>query len=110
VVVQSTFVAALLRDVPPDVFRPRPKVMSSILRLQRREGEALGDTAARREFLLFVRHLFRQRRKTLRTTLAAAAAAIGGSVPSLADDVLQQRAETVAPPVLAAWWQACRRR
>lgn len=108
VAVQSTFEAALLRDVPPDVFRPRPKVLSAILRLRRRAEGLAADTAERRQFLLFVRHLFRQRRKTLRTTLAAAVAAIGGSMPPLADAELQRRAETVAPPVLVDWWRRAR--
>jgi 16S rRNA (adenine1518-N6/adenine1519-N6)-dimethyltransferase len=108
VAVQSTFAAALLRDVPPDVFRPRPKVVSAILRLQRRADALSGSTDERRQFLLFVRHLFRQRRKALRTTLAAAATAIGGSLPPVDERVLQQRAEAIAPAVIAGWWRACR--
>jgi 16S rRNA (adenine1518-N6/adenine1519-N6)-dimethyltransferase len=107
--VQSTFRAALLRDVPPDVFRPRPKVTSAILRLVRREEgplAAVADEAERRQFLAFVRHLFRQRRKTLRTTLAAAAAAVGGRLPDLGDQVLQLRAETATADAIAGWWRA----
>ncbi|MBL8730681.1 MAG: ribosomal RNA small subunit methyltransferase A [Planctomycetes bacterium] len=108
VAVQSTFEAALLRDVPPDVFRPRPKVTSSILRLQRRDDALTGSSEQRRQFLQFVRHLFRQRRKALRTTLRAAAAAIGGSPPVVEASLLGQRAETIAPRVIADWWRACR--
>lgn len=105
VAVQSTFDAALLRDVPPDVFRPRPKVTSAILRLQRHAATLPESSAERRQFLTFVRHLFRQRRKVLRTTLAAAVDAIEGCLPDLPEAVMQQRAETVAPADLVAWWR-----
>jgi 16S rRNA (adenine1518-N6/adenine1519-N6)-dimethyltransferase len=106
--VQSTFRAELLRDVPPDVFRPRPKVVSAVLRLERHDDAIGGSAAERREFLTFVRHLFRQRRKALRTTLPAAAAAIGRQPPAVADSMLQQRAETIPPAVLVEWWRRAR--
>lgn len=107
--VQALFTAKVLRDVPPQVFRPRPKVMSSILRLERR-GDSLPELAtgpARRAFGVFVRQLFQQRRKVLRTTLASAAAAIGRRSPPRSAAELAQRAEQLAPDTIAAWWRDC---
>ena len=110
--VQAVFTAKLLRDVPPQVFRPRPKVMSSLLELQRRsDGPLVGlDGPARRRFCVFVRQLFQQRRKVLRTTLVAAADAIGGLPPELPAAVLEQRAEQVAPDELVRWFLGVRPR
>ena len=108
-VVQAAFHGKLLRLVPPQVFRPRPKVMSALLGLTARCPGPLHDRsgAERREFAAFVRQLFQQRRKVLRTTLPAAAAAIGRRPPLLDDAVLAGRAELVAPDTLVAWWQGC---
>jgi 16S rRNA (adenine1518-N6/adenine1519-N6)-dimethyltransferase len=108
--VQAAFHARLLRDVPPQVFRPRPKVMSSVLQLERREDSALvaEPAAVRRTFAAFVRQLFQQRRKVLRTTLPAAALAIGCAPPELSPAELAGRAEQVAPDTLVAWWRGCR--
>lgn len=109
VVVQASFDAALLRDVPPQVFRPRPRVTSSVLRLDRRADAApeLGPAVARRELATFVRALFRQRRKVMRTTLPRAAAAIGRAPPELSPEVLGSRAETHAPDAVVGWWKKC---
>jgi 16S rRNA (adenine1518-N6/adenine1519-N6)-dimethyltransferase len=110
VAVQAVFSARSLRDVPPQVFRPRPKVTSSIVQLDRRDDalpEFAGE-APRREFLSFVRHLFRHRRKVLRTTLSAAAAAIGQEPPALPEESLKSRAEEAAPDTVAGWWRAAR--
>ena len=108
--VQALFAAKLLRDVPPQVFRPRPKVMSSILRLERRADAApeLHSGAARRSFGMFVRQLFQQRRKVLRTTLPAAAAVIGRHAAARTEAELQGRAEQLAPDTIVSWWRDCR--
>lgn len=107
--VQALFTAKVLRDVPPQVFRPRPKVMSSILRLERRPDSLpeLATGAARRAFGVFVRQLFQQRRKVLRTTLPSAAAAIGRLPPPRVVTELAMRAEQLAPDTIAAWWRDC---
>jgi 16S rRNA (adenine1518-N6/adenine1519-N6)-dimethyltransferase len=107
--VQALFRARLLRDVPPQVFRPRPKVVSAILQLDRRDDALpeLGPAPARRQFGVFVRQLFQQRRKVLRTTLQAAAAAIGRQPPVRTAAELQARAEQLAPDTIAAWWRDC---
>ena len=108
--VQALFAAKLLRDVPPQVFRPRPKVMSSILRLERRVDAApeLHSGAARRSFGMFVRQLFQQRRKVLRTTLPAAAAVIGRHAAARTEAEVQGRAEQLAPDTIVSWWRDCR--
>lgn len=110
VVVQALFHAKLLRDVSPQVFRPRPKVVSSVLQLVRRLDvpAELEAAAARREFALFVRHLFRQRRKVLRTTLAAAATAIGKAPPALTAAELGGRAEQFPVATILGFWSGCR--
>ena len=108
--VQGAFVARSLRDVPPQVFRPRPKVMSSVLLLERRPvgGITAATGEQRRQFAVFLRQLFQQRRKVLRTTLPAAAAAIGMQPPVLPATALAGRAEELDPDTLVQWWQGCR--
>jgi 16S rRNA (adenine1518-N6/adenine1519-N6)-dimethyltransferase len=64
--------AAKLFDVPPGVFRPVPKVWSSVVRLRAREQTAdVGDEAY---FLELLSALFAQRRKTIHNNLRAARA------------------------------------
>jgi 16S rRNA (adenine1518-N6/adenine1519-N6)-dimethyltransferase len=57
-----------LFDVPPDAFSPRPKVMSSIVRLvpHERPPVEIGDMA---QFERLLAQAFSQRRKTLRNSL-----------------------------------------
>ena len=108
---QSLFDVRSLRDVSPSVFRPRPKVWSSIIRLERRAdaSDALQPADARRRFARFVRRLFGQRRKTLRTTAAAAAEELGLTPQPLPEDLAPRRAEELAPDQLVGLWQACER-
>ncbi|MCA8949199.1 MAG: ribosomal RNA small subunit methyltransferase A [Planctomycetes bacterium] len=110
VVAQASFRAAVLREVAPQVFRPRPKVTSAVLRLERRPDPApeLATAAARREFAAFVRALFQQRRKTLRTTLARAAAAIDRPPPALPPAFAGSRAEAHGADELVALWRVAR--
>ena len=109
--VQSLFDVRSLRDVSPSVFRPRPKVWSSIIQLERRAdvADALQPADARRRFARFVRRLFGQRRKTLRTTVAAAAEELGLAPPPLPVDLAPRRAEELAPEQLLGLWQSCER-
>lgn len=67
--VQFYTLPELLFDVPPTCFEPRPKVTSSVIRLNRRETPA----AAVDEALFFktVRAAFNMRRKTLLNALSA---------------------------------------
>jgi len=93
-----------LRTVGAEVFRPRPKVQSALLRLERRADAPVLPAAARRQFSAFARTLFGKRRKVLRTTLAEAAAAIGGQLPALGEALLARRAETLTPRELLDLW------
>lgn len=55
-------------DVPPDCFQPRPKVTSSVIRLQRKGPPA--ELLDERLFFSLVRAAFVQRRKTLVNAIA----------------------------------------
>jgi 16S rRNA (adenine1518-N6/adenine1519-N6)-dimethyltransferase len=109
--VQTLFRAEVLRLVSPEVFRPRPKVWSAVLLLERRAvlPAELGPAAARQEFGAFVRRLFQQRRKLLRGVLPAAAAVVGRTVPELDPVLLARRAEQLPPAELLALWVQCTR-
>jgi 16S rRNA (adenine1518-N6/adenine1519-N6)-dimethyltransferase len=105
--VQSVFLARSLRDVSPEVFRPRPKVWSSVVQLERREQlpEGLDAPDGRRRFARFVRALFSQRRKSLRKTAALAAEALDLPRMPLPDELASRRAEELAPDQLVALWR-----
>src|SRR5829696_6558585 len=60
-----------LFDVPPDAFRPVPKVWSTVARLRVREGAAVADE---RLFLRLVSAGFAQKRKTILNNLRSAPA------------------------------------
>lgn len=115
VLAQNVFEATVLRDVPPQVFRPRPKVMSAVLQLERRAElpELLVEATARQQFARFVRALFQQRRKTLRNTLARTAQAMdvdpAAALASASVD-LGQRAEALTPGAVLDLWAAMRSR
>tara|TARA_B100000029_G_scaffold457660_2_gene486559 strand:- start:4370 stop:5194 length:825 start_codon:yes stop_codon:yes gene_type:complete len=70
VIVQSHAEVRHLFDVSPDAFRPRPKVMSSLVRIQPLDPDALcgSDLQSR---IAIARHGFSQTRKKLRNSLAA---------------------------------------
>lgn len=107
--IQSIFAARSLRDVSPSVFRPRPKVWSSVIGLDRRTDLplALQGESERRRFALFVRTLFGQRRKALRKTFALAATALEKTSVPLEDELGGKRAEQLGPTELVALWQRC---
>lgn len=108
--VQTFYRAKLVRDVGPQVFRPRPKVVSAVLELVRRDDGPLADAdaPARRSYGVFVRQLFQQRRKALRTTLPRACAAAGLAPVAWEDALLQGRAEQAGADVIAGWWRRAR--
>ncbi len=58
-----------LFDVPPDCFEPRPKVTSTVIRLEKRETPAA--LVDEKLFFQIVRAAFNQRRKTLVNALAS---------------------------------------
>src|SRR5262245_14232104 len=71
VLVQFYTEATKLFEVPPEAFKPRPKVESAVVRLRPRERPAV-DVANDAEFLELVSAAFAQRRKTILNCLAAA--------------------------------------
>ena len=71
VIVQLACSVELLRAVDPAVFRPRPRVGSALLRLERR-GPAAPEPLAR-----LVRGAFAHRRKTLARSLELSGAGVG---------------------------------
>ena len=66
---QTAYLCELVRPVPPDLFWPRPKVESSLLRLELREARPGAEELARLDGLLEL--LFRQRRKSVGGLLAS---------------------------------------
>jgi 16S rRNA (adenine1518-N6/adenine1519-N6)-dimethyltransferase len=67
VLIQAFFDVKILFHVPPGVFNPPPKVMSSVIRLIRNQTKQLGCDEIR--FFTVVKRAFQNRRKTLRNAL-----------------------------------------
>ena len=65
--VQAFAEATILMHVPPDAFRPPPKVESAVIRLLPRRHPAIPDPDS---FLQFASAAFRHKRKTLRNNLS----------------------------------------
>jgi 16S rRNA (adenine1518-N6/adenine1519-N6)-dimethyltransferase len=69
--------------LPPGAFRPPPKVMSSVVRLNfHAPAEDVGDLKA---FERVVRGLFLQRRKTVSNALKPVAGSFGRSAPEVVE-------------------------
>ena len=89
--------ARLVGDVPPTVFLPRPKVMSSLVEITRRDTPGVDPAIDRERLFTLVKAGFAHRRKTLHNALAG-----------LADDAMLAAAG-IAPSAraeeldLAAW-------
>jgi 16S rRNA (adenine1518-N6/adenine1519-N6)-dimethyltransferase len=98
---------ALVRRVPPDVFWPRPKVESAVLRLSPLQSPLV--TAAEFEgFATFVRAVFSARRKKLTRALGAAGldAAAARSALEGAGANADARPGELSPSALVALWHA----
>lgn len=67
VLIQAYYSVEYLFDVHPDCFNPPPKVMSGVIRLERKS--VLPEMASVRQFRLLVKTAFNQRRKTLRNAV-----------------------------------------
>ena len=67
VLLQAWYDIKVLFHVPPGVFNPPPKVMSSVIRLQRNSVGHLGCDEGL--FFIIVKRAFQNRRKTLRNAL-----------------------------------------
>jgi 16S rRNA (adenine1518-N6/adenine1519-N6)-dimethyltransferase len=83
VLLQTVFQIEKVRSLPPEVFYPRPRVDSAVLRLKRRSSVPGGLD----KFYAFVRKGFSQRRKQLKRVLPVD---------------LARRAEELDP---SEWWQ-----
>ena len=93
-----------LRTLPPDVFWPRPKVRSAVVRIRPdvRRRDAAGDWGAVETFL---RRAFRHRRKALRGGLRHAAGVDDATLDAAfaaAEVDPGARAETLSPETLLA--------
>jgi 16S rRNA (adenine1518-N6/adenine1519-N6)-dimethyltransferase len=64
VIAQQAAVVKVLFRIPPEAFRPRPRVVSALLRFQIRDGEA-PDVGDEKVFRALVRGLLTHRRKTI---------------------------------------------
>jgi len=109
VLVQLACEMKMLRSVPPSVFRPRPRVGSSVIALRRTGPGANEDTRS------LVRAAFAHRRKTLVRSLEHVRPGTMGRTRTLLPEYgirLQARAEDISPPQFAAIahglpWRAC---
>lgn len=89
VLVEHHFQAKKLFDIPPEAFRPRPKIWSSVVRLVPKKGVAFN-----KDFKFLVSQAFQQKRKTIFNNLRS-------KFPSLSDALKnsnidpKRRAETL---------------
>lgn len=104
---QSGYRARLLRDVAASAFRPRPKVVSAVVQLDRHQElpASLATAAARRRFARFVRELFGQRRKVLRSNYERAVKALGVA-PQPLGELASRRAEQLSGARLLELFEA----
>lgn len=93
VVTQSWAEVRHVVDVPPEAFRPPPKVDSAVIELVSR-ADAEDDA----EFLAFVGEAFRQKRKNLRNNLVA-------RHPGISEEEGRLRAEQLDLAQLRALWR-----
>ncbi|MFC2085998.1 16S rRNA (adenine(1518)-N(6)/adenine(1519)-N(6))-dimethyltransferase RsmA [Bacteroidota bacterium] len=80
--------------ISPNVFRPKPDVWSSTVRLDFPSEISLQHAVDRMHLRAVVRTAFNQRRKTLRNSLRQLASEAGGEVP---EEWAGKRAEELAP-------------
>jgi len=101
--------AELVRQVPPDVFWPKPKVWSAVLRLEPLEHPLV--TAVEMEgFAELVRRLFSARRKTLARALEVAGLAperVGAALAAAGAEA-GARPEALSPEQFVRLWHASR--
>lgn len=88
VMTQLYYDAKVVFDIPPGAFNPPPKVMSSVLMLQRKD---IVPTVNHALLLKVVKAGFNQRRKMLRNALSQVA-----PVEMLQEEIFQKRAEQLS--------------
>ncbi|ELY53529.1 16S ribosomal RNA methyltransferase KsgA/Dim1 family protein [Natronococcus amylolyticus DSM 10524] len=94
----------LVESIPKEAFSPPPAVRSAVVRLEPREPDYAVDDEA--FFLRFVKAMFTQRRKTIRNAIRNTAhitnlGAPDAVVEAADDDLLQKRADAMAPSEFA---------
>lgn len=89
VLIQAYYKVEYLFDVLPESFNPPPKVISGVIRLQRRED--VPEMKSARAFSNVVKTAFNQRRKTLRNALRGLF-----SATELQDPLFNKRAEELS--------------
>jgi 16S rRNA (adenine1518-N6/adenine1519-N6)-dimethyltransferase len=95
VLVQAYYEVEYLFDVPPGAFQPPPKVMSGVIRLQRKAVAV--PVRSERALLVLVKTAFNQRRKMMRNAVKGLF-----SPEELADPLFDQRAEQLSVEQFAA--------
>ncbi|HMQ21710.1 MAG TPA: 16S rRNA (adenine(1518)-N(6)/adenine(1519)-N(6))-dimethyltransferase RsmA [Planctomycetota bacterium] len=106
---QLSYVSRLVRRVPPEVFRQRPRVASSLVVLELRDGFARRPAEWRRRFGRFVQGLFGARRKVLRQGLRILGHEEAEGVFAAAGldaDLLRRRPEELEPATFEAIFDA----
>lgn len=108
---QLAYRPRIVRRVPPEVFRPRPRVDSSLLSLGPAQAWLETDPGVRQGFGRFLQAIFAARRKVLRGGLALAGirepeAAIDGA--GLPPEILRARPAELAPEEHFALYEAAR--
>ncbi len=101
VLCQSHSLPELLFTVPPGAFRPPPKVLSAVVRLEMAPRWAGWGVGRRDDFLEFVQTCFHHKRKTLRNNLEARF----GKQAAAALPEARLRAEQLSPEQLAGLWR-----
>lgn len=103
VLVEAYFEVERLFDVPPSAFRPRPKILSSVIRLRPKPDLRARSLEA---FKRLVSAGFQQKRKTMQNNLRSSAEALGLDPARIAGILLEcdvepiRRAETLT---LSEW-------
>lgn len=95
VLAQAYYEVEYLFDVPPGAFQPPPKVMSGVIRLQRKAVAV--PVRSERALLVLVKTAFNQRRKMMRNSVKGLF-----SPEELADPLFDQRAEQLSVEQFAA--------
>lgn len=107
VLIQTGYATTVLRNVPRQVFWPRPRVDSAVLRLARRRDDGRPGPEERRGLQAFLRALFSSRRKMLSNSLPVACRALGLPPGKEEDGFLNQRPEALEPDDLLALYRRC---
>ncbi len=95
VLVQAFYEVEYLFDVPPESFNPPPKVVSGMIRLQRKANPV--TIKSERSLFILVKAAFNQRRKMLRNSLKSLF-----EEKALQDELFNKRAEQLSIEQFAA--------